>query len=86
MLVAPPAVGLWVLRDPLDDAALGRVSVRLADAREGDLTARSSGALEAEKADDEDASIDDPAPWLPACLAVLALAASVGDWWVTRPV
>ena len=82
--VAPPAAGLWAVRDPAGNAELARFAVRLADAREADLTLLSAGVREA-AGDAAGTRTDDPAPWPVAALALLALAVVVADWWVTRP-
>ncbi|MFH5805933.1 BatA domain-containing protein [Alienimonas sp. DA493] len=83
--VAPPSVGLWAVSDGADGPELGRFSVRLADAREADLTGLGSGTIEPGE-DAAGTTVDDPAPWPIALLALAALGAVVGDWWVTRPV
>ncbi|QDT17729.1 BatA domain-containing protein [Alienimonas californiensis] len=83
--VAPPAIGLWAVQDGADGPELGRFSVWLADAREADLTGLGAGTVEPE-GDAAGTTVDDPAPWPIALLALAALGAVVGDWWVTRPV
>ena len=83
--VAPPTVGLWTVRDGPDGAELGRFSVRFADPRESDLTRLSGGLIEPDGDAADGTTVDDPAPWPVALLAAVALAAVVGDWWVTRP-
>ena len=82
--VRPPGVGVWAVRDAAGGAELGRVSVRLADAREADLTRLAPGSIEPEEFAAAGTVIDNPAPWPVALLAVGCLAAVVGDWWVTR--
>ena len=82
--VRPPGVGVWAVRDGPGGAELGRVSVRLADAREADLTRLASGSVEPDGPDAAGTVLDDPAPWPVALLAVGCLLAVVADWWVTR--
>ena len=83
--VAPPTVGLWTVRDGAGGAELARFSVRFADPRESDLTRLSGGVIELDGDAADGTTVDDPAPWPVALLAAVALAAVVGDWWVTRP-
>ena len=82
--IRPPGVGVWAVRDGPGGAELGRVSVRLADAREADLTRLGPGSVEPDGPAAAGTVLDDPAPWPVALLAVGCLAAVVGDWWVTR--
>ncbi|NNJ24581.1 BatA domain-containing protein [Alienimonas chondri] len=91
MIIAPPGVGLWSVWNGGANGEdggrpeLARFAVRLADPREGDLTSLASGVVEPDAEDAAGTTVDDPAPWLVALLAVAALAAFVGDWWATRP-
>ncbi len=80
--VTPPAVGTWAVRDG-GGSEFARFAVRLADGREADLTALSSGVREA-GGDAAGTATDDPAPWPVAALALVALAAFVADWRATR--
>ena len=79
--VTPPAAGLWAVRD--GGAEVARFAVRLADAREADLTDLSAGVREAD-AEAAGAAVEDPAPWPVAALALVGLAAVVADWRATR--